>query len=908
MLLGAEDQPLRVLWRRFGQPVRLGPLQVVPANLLLELLCLLALMVVAAVVLKSTALGDRPVTHDHTVHYFKAWLLKRFLFEGRLLGWSHLWFGGHPAQYLYPFGADLWVVLVYMLGLGLISFSTAYGVAFYLFWVLQGYAVYHLGKRSVGQLAGIAAALLYITDTGAYRYGGWIFTAEWGVWPQSLSIALGLLALSQVRAVLRRSAWRPVALFGLFMGASMLCHPVQLLHFGLLAVVISGAHLFTPWAGSRLPGLLRLGVGYGCGGAIGAIWLLPFLSVRDLATAYGEPWESAFEIGKQLLELTFLKGSLALVGALGLVGVVAALRSRRLMTSALGLLVLVLTAGATTTLLRELHLPELSDAFNYILFQRFSMLLKPYWFLLAAATAVAVVRSSFALCSGAAPPAPSVRQRFIRTLLVVTLAAPLGYGVAYHFAVGQLARQLDHDSGRSERNSYDRFVAWVEDNLVGKEDGFFRIAVLCGIYDHHLVDLGARIPYPIYKAGRTAASVFRYQMESHSVAMLRALNVRYVLTDHRPLGGEAFRKIETFGGLDLYEFLRWNPVPAEVIEGQGELTLEHIEDEEIVLTAGAGARGTLRINVSYFPRWRAFHEGEELEIQTVRVEDDEQTAFMKLPLRPGRYRLLFRRSLLDHLGSLLGLLGVVVCLLLAAPARWRSARRIHRVLDDALARSQQLIESHRRGVSIFGWVLAGGAAALVVALASWTPMVGSSAETGSATVTFDFLERLGSAEVGLDGPHNKSTFPQVLGRHIGGHEAWSHVSARSVLFEGPGWQRCIWVHPREEGPIRLRYDGVPASDAVVGYFGVAASGESSEENPVQFQIRVDGREVLSRATAADATRYDFAVPLRADEPDPAPSASAEGDDATRRVEFLVSAPHVGRRHFCFMAQTVAYGE
>ena len=49
-----------------------------------------AIVCVASVMMWDLVEGERPVSHDHTVHYFKAWQLhEHFLSEGRLLGWSH---------------------------------------------------------------------------------------------------------------------------------------------------------------------------------------------------------------------------------------------------------------------------------------------------------------------------------------------------------------------------------------------------------------------------------------------------------------------------------------------------------------------------------------------------------------------------------------------------------------------------------------------------------------------------------------------------------------------------------------------------------------------------------------------------------------------------------------------------
>jgi len=130
----AVGRPVRAWWGRMSEPRTVRGRTVRPATLIVDALCVVALIVVATIMMRDVWLGDRPVSHDHTVHYFKAWqTLQTLGQDGTLHGWSHLWFGGYPANYLYPVGADLWVIGVYLLGLGLFTFSQAYAIGFWLF-------------------------------------------------------------------------------------------------------------------------------------------------------------------------------------------------------------------------------------------------------------------------------------------------------------------------------------------------------------------------------------------------------------------------------------------------------------------------------------------------------------------------------------------------------------------------------------------------------------------------------------------------------------------------------------------------------------------------------------------------------------------------------------------------------
>ena len=183
-----------VTWLTTPRATRFGTVR--PGAVLLESAYMGLVVATAVTMLFDVFAGERPVSHDHTVHYFKAFQLhKYFLPEGRLFGWSPRMFAGYPVNYLYPIGADLWVNLCHALGLGLLSFSRAYGLAFVAFFVLLGLSGYRFGRSLGGPHVGVLTGLLLLTDLSDFRLGGWAYTVEslecglklW-VWPSLCSL------------------------------------------------------------------------------------------------------------------------------------------------------------------------------------------------------------------------------------------------------------------------------------------------------------------------------------------------------------------------------------------------------------------------------------------------------------------------------------------------------------------------------------------------------------------------------------------------------------------------------------------------------------------------------------------------------------------------------------------------
>lgn len=857
------------------------------------------IVAIAAAMLPEAALGDRPVDRDHPVHYFKAWQLQQdFLSDGRLWGWSHKWFAGYPAQYLYPIGADLWVNGVQWLSLGMLDLGQAYGIAFFLLWVLMGYSVYRFATVGFGRWVGVLAAVLFMSDTASYRFGGWVYTAEWGVWPQALSTAFALLAMARIPALLESNRWRDIGIFAFFLGISLLTHPVQILHFAvagpLVLIAYWMAHTERPWPVASL----RLVGGFVLGILIGGLWVFPFLSVRDFAASYGEMWSTTFAMGTDLFQLDVFPGTLAIVIGLGFLGSVALLWARKFHHVLTGLLVFVFLLAGSVTVLTEFHLLELSEAFEHVQFQRFSLMLKPYWFVAAAYAAVAALVGARRMAFGGDEASEAGEPRnlaklFFATALPVLIIVPFAVPYFHEFGKTQLNRNLTEASERPHQRDRDALVDWFNRKYPeGKP--FFRIMLKVHYHEHGFTDLGTQLPFPLYKTGFTPVSNYAYKMETTSPRVLDALNIRYVIS-LRNLPKRLYKHVQDFGGLRLYEYKRWKEEPFEVIEGKGEVTLERFDNEEIVLEAADGAKGRLRLNVSYFPRWSATRDGEPVTIEPKQLGDFEKTSFMTVDLAPGTYRFTFERSWLEWFSLMVALAALVASVLLClADTERRLGRRTRDRLERIQTKANALAERYERPLELVFPAALGIAVLAALGLAWWTPKLKfeEQAFTGRiADIRYDFGESLVDASVGVDKAGQFDPCEQFLDHFLCTANAWNRVSQRAVDFEAGTMRRCIWAHPVEKSTLVLSFPDVPSGDALVGYYGVAKSGTTNKRAPVEMTIGVDGVAAETVKSERVSEISTFEIPL-------------DKASGTHRVSFEVSAKDVGRRHFCFNAQVV----
>jgi hypothetical protein len=581
-----------------------------------------------------------------------------------------------------------------------------------------------------------------------------------------------------------------------------------------------------------------------------------------------------------------------------------------LVLTALCALLLPLMSGST--FIDELHLPSLSSAFSKVQWLRMSTMAKPFWFAMAAYLAVACVRWALALV----PPKPNdeaarmPRSSYVREVLfgmiVAFITLPIVVPACQSFYTSNILKTLETEVDRARDPDRAALVEWLKRNL--PHDGFYRLCVNTG-HNHDLLDLSAELPMPIYKRGFTPAENFIYKVNVEDSAVMEAVNVRFMIAK-KYMSSDDYEELANFGQYRVYRFRRWQPQPFVITQGSGDVKVERFEDDEMVFRAAPGSHGKLRLNVSYFPRWKAYRDGKPIPLWTSSLpEAQTSTGFMTVWLEPGVYRFAFELSLLDKLSGPLSVLGVLIALLLMAAdggkPGWR-ARFIawsDRVLAPLEALSAPRFAWLRRAslaIIALAFVIA------VVGLASWTPPLALEELNGAIVkrVRFDFLERLSDGRALIAYPGAERRCRRVNDRFIcrtpeGQLDNEKYIASTPAEIEEYRMVRCIRFRPEEYASVKLSFRGVPAGDAIVGYYGVERAGRLMRlKRPVDFRIFVDGAPAYEGATESDNKMHWFQAPV----------GRGPTGERTADVDFEVSSPNVVKRFFCFYAQMADLGQ
>lgn len=569
-----------------------------------------------------------------------------------------MWFFGEPVGDLYPPGQDLWVVFWRALTLGQLSWNQTYGLAFVSYYALSAVVLYEFGRRHLSRAAGLVAALCWLLDPGGWEEGGWSYLVFYGVWGQSLGMALYLAGLSRTLTYMERGERRHLGAAGLLFGVGHLCHPTNLL---LAALTLPALILLGGKAGPEEGRRAALTTGLGL--AVGACFWLPFLGRDGYTMNIGFLGADPRDVLLWTLEGHPFVNWLPGMGYLALLGTGLLLARRHGEGPVLAVLFLGLLATAAGVLTHLLHLHELLPNLSRINFGRVSIAAKSFAFLMVGHGAA----TSLAWLSGWRTGQPSRQARAgLGVLLLSWLGLNLGF---WAWRAPEDQRGLlfaDEWPTWCDFQDYLRWSTWQREH----SDRFYRIAYVLHPHDHRLMAAPIENHTPILKIGYTPASLYATQTMSDAPGLLERASVRYVLSD-RALRDPRFTLLRTFGALRLYEVATYSPVRF-TLYGGGLTRVRRFDDEAIAIELrDTDPAGRLLLHMGNFPRWQITIDGQPVTSENTSLWRNGPAVGLGVPARDGLVVLRYVRRGVDWAGDLSSAVALIAVLWLTWSGRLR---------------------------------------------------------------------------------------------------------------------------------------------------------------------------------------------------------------------------------------------
>ncbi len=412
---------LRSLWPRLR-----GPLQRLHALDLhrREAFPYLLIAAVGVWALWPLPIGTPPISQDHGHHYLATRILiDDLLPNGHIFGFTNRVSIGLPFGDVYNSGAYLLTASPHLLSFGLISVPASYALGLFVGWVSAAFAVLAWTRRLTGGwIAPTLAAALFMLDIGGSRQGGWYYSMFLGVWPQYVGTGLWMWTLLLMVRLAEQPSVRRLALPVIVGGAAFWCHAFNSFNLLVAALALVAVYLHSqpqPEEADPRVGAFWMIPAFGLAALIGLGWMRRLMEMDKASVVpHQANWGNTGDLVLDLLQGQLFANQLALVGILGLVGlVVLLLRRRRLdVVTLLILCGLTLIAGQDLVNFADLGLHPGHRVLQY---PRFSISMKPLFYAAVGVGALALIEAARGLGGERAPLTAAAR------VVLLVLAAPL---------------------------------------------------------------------------------------------------------------------------------------------------------------------------------------------------------------------------------------------------------------------------------------------------------------------------------------------------------------------------------------------------------------------------------------------------------------------------------------------------
>lgn len=503
---------------------------------------------------------EQPLSQDHANHYLNLEIFWELLSSGHLFGWTDRVATGRP------FG-DTYGTLVYLLptvpkvlSLGWLSTGTCYAISIFWVWFFGAMVVGGITRQlTSGWVAPWLASAAFLLDVGADREGGWLYSMFHAVWPQWFASMMFLLSVWTLVRLWEEPTRRRLGMSMLLIGVSIWMHPMNALNFLIFAPILA----LVLGVSKRQGHLVWVVIAHIGGAMIGLGWMIHMLVGRSNVGEYVASGSQLLSLGQNWWTGVLFENSAVVWGVLGLAGVVTVLHTRKTRE------VVILSGAVVFTMLQSMELLaglELAhwDGLPDLMWRRFVLSAKPFWFVLAGVGSAMVLAGMRSLKGTHAGQSSLVwivvAPVFVALLLTVDRVAPAPAMRPLHSGQAGLEATLEALTTllRAESSEVKGRVAFWRDR---GEDGEIPLIAFANV---DLDYIGSSVP---------PTQTFVHSNAGRDLKTLRLLGVRWVVS-HGQVSDEGLVKAGMAGPYVVYRVKgKVAEFPVE-LEGPGHLVVE----------------------------------------------------------------------------------------------------------------------------------------------------------------------------------------------------------------------------------------------------------------------------------------------------------------------------------------------
>lgn len=502
--------------------------------------------------------------------------------------------------------------------------ASLYSIFIALLYINSALTFFYVGKRLLNSIGGgFIVAVLFLIDISGNREGGWFYVFKVGVWLHLFSTIIFLLGIYLLHKIVKAGFFK-VGLVPLLWGISLLIHPMSLFTIAIFVVsIIFSLLLIDQFSKETLKKSSLVVIIASLSYLIAAFWYLNLYYYKGEMVEKGSLGIDLQKFGELIYYGSIYEKVPPVFFILFMLSIFFVLKEKNWFFLSFYIFVIINISLSLIPL--EVILNFISSSFKYLLYKRFIMNSKPFFYLL---TAYSILKSI-----------PLLKEReIIRVILKKTKYMIFITSLFTLFFISSLYYWYKLDRQTSPIPTIEQSVIekikYLSSIINGDNSFYFRVGL-----DRDVPFLfGVYIKKPIVVFKKEPVFNFKYYNISFNLLSLKRFSVKYIISS-KSLNYDFLNLLKDLDEFKLYEVIEFKPAP-KYYGSCTNIKLTRWEDNirEFMVDSSQN-RCYIVLSHAYSPKWKAYLNRTEIPINRYLIGN---ISVAKVDVPKGKGKLLIR--------------------------------------------------------------------------------------------------------------------------------------------------------------------------------------------------------------------------------------------------------------------------